>query len=175
MTAPTRVAGLLGAALTTLAFAGPAQAAEPEKGEVSSTTPTIEWTGEAMGTAVQYAHYFAGSQLVDDCAAPLCDSFTLTVGEDGKRLVISAEDNGYTEMQIRDAAGNEVFYSTGEDAAATVFSKSNPKKGTVYTVEVLTDALAPEVDDASYFASATFTPNPPPAPPAEEEEPAEQP
>lgn len=167
MTATTRIAGLLGAALTTLALAAPVQAAEPSSGTVDSQNTLVEFTGESTGTAVQYAHFFLGSQLVEDCVAPLCDSFTVTVGEDGKRLVISAEDNGYTEMQIRDAAGNEVFYSTGEADGPTVFSKTNPKKGTVYTVEILTDALAPEVDDGSYFASAAFTPVPPPATAAE--------
>lgn len=145
-------------ALTTLAatlvLAAPGLAATPDKGEITLEKPRVEWSGEAAGSAVQYAHYFWGEQIVDDCVAPMCDSFTLTVGPGAASLIISAEDeSGYTEMQIKDASGTEIFWSAGEDGAPTVYEEIEPAGG-VYTVEVLTDALAPELDDASYSAFA---------------------
>lgn len=153
MTTPRLRALALSAGLaSSLAAVLPAHAATPEQGTLTKYEPTVTWAGEATGSAVQFAHFFYGAQLVDDCAAPLCDSFTLKV-EDAGSLEIGAEDaSGYTEVQVKDAEGNELFWSGGEDAVPTVFY-TDVEPGT-YTVEVLTDALAPEVDDGSYTAYA---------------------
>lgn len=143
--------------LSSAALAGSATAATPESGKLTLDQRKVEWTGEAMGTLVQYAHYFYGGQIVEDCVAPMCDAFTLEVGDPGY-LEISAEDNGYTEMQVKDAAGTEVFWSGGEADAPTVF-QTDVEAPTTFTIEVLTDAIAPEViDDPSYSAFATLTP-----------------
>lgn len=145
---------VLPALATALVLAAPGFAATPEKGEITLEKPRVEWSGEAAGTVVQYAHYFRGEQIVDECIAPMCDSFTLTVGPGAESLVISAEDeSGYTEMQVKDASGTEVFWSAGDDGVPTVYDVFEPAAG-VYTVEVLTDALAPELDDPSYSAFA---------------------
>lgn len=165
MTLRSRALAVAGAALTTVAFAGPANAATPETGTLKVTEPTLEWTGESFGSAVQYAHFFYGEQLVDDCVAPNCDTFTLTLADKGK-LEIGAEDaTGYTEMQIKDASGTEIFWSEGVESGPTVFKQSNVPAGT-YTVEILTDALAPELDDGSYSGYAKLNDGkvPPPAP-----------
>jgi hypothetical protein len=153
MTTPRIRAGAIGAGLlSSLALALPAAAATPEQGKLTRFEPSITWAGESTGSLVQYAHFFRGAQVVDECVAPLCDSFTLTV-EDAGFLEIGAEDaSGYTEMQVKDAEGNELFWSEGEDGVPTVFA-TDAEPGT-YTVEVLTDALAPEVDDSSYTAYA---------------------
>lgn len=153
MTTPFRAG--LGALTAALVLAAPAVAAEPEQGTLDPfDSPMVEWTGEATGTAVQFAHFFYGAQLVDDCVAPLCDSFTLTVTEKDQKVEIGAEDStGYTEMQIKDAAGNEIFWSEGQESGPTVFKKTKMAAGT-YTVEVLTDDLLPGIDSGEYFAYA---------------------
>ena len=147
------VIALLGGAL----LAAPAAAATPESGKLTYDQRKVEWSGEATGTLVQFAHYFYGEQIVEDCVAPMCDAYTLEVGDPGY-LEISAEDNGYTELQVLDAAGNEVFWSGGEADVPTVF-QTDVEAPTTFTVEVLTDAIAPDViDDPSYSAFATLTP-----------------
>jgi hypothetical protein len=153
MTTRTRVAALAGALL--LALPGAAQAAEPSEGAIDIyDTPEVSWTGNAGGSAINLAHFFLDQQVVDDCVQPFCDVFTLTVGPDAKKLEVGAENTyGYVEMQIRDEAGNEVFYSVGEADVPTVYKKSKPKPG-VYTVEIITSAIAPSVDDDAYFAYA---------------------
>jgi len=153
MTTRTRLTALTAGAL--LALTGSAQAATPETGSVDiHDQPRIEWTGNAAGSAVNLAHFFLESQVVDDCEAPLCDAFTLTVGPDAKKLEVSAENSyGYVEMQVRDSSGAEVFYSVGDADQPTTWSKTKPKAGT-YTVEVITSALARSVDDDAYFAFA---------------------
>ena len=155
MTLHTRtfLLGILGAS----ALAAPALAATPESGKLTLEQREVAWSGEAMGTALQFANFFYGEQIVDDCVAPTCDVFTLTVDAPGY-VEIAAEDNGYTEVQVKDAEGNEVFWSGGETDAATVFATEVEDKAT-FTVEVLTDALAPApADDPSYTAYATLTP-----------------
>lgn len=148
----TVLRALVLATATAALLALPAQAATPEQGKLTIYEPSITWTGEAMGSALQYANYFYGAQVVDDCEAPFCDVFTLTLEQPGL-LEIGAEDaTGYTEMQVKDAKGNELFWSAGDADVPTVFT-TDAEAGT-YTVEVLTDALAPEVNDASYTAYA---------------------
>jgi hypothetical protein len=158
MTTRTRVAALAGAVL--LALPGAASAAEPAEGTLDLyDTPRVEWTGETYGGAINNINFFGElvneGQTVDECAEPFCDTFTLTVPEGAKKLKVSAEDAGYTEVQIKDAAGEVVFYSTGEAEGATVWTKSKPKAGT-YTVEVITDAFDPEgiTGDVEYVAFA---------------------
>lgn len=150
---------LLTTLAATLVSAAPASAAEPASGEITLDKPRVEWSGEAAGSLVQFAHYFRGEQIVEDCVAPMCDSFTLTVGPGAESLIISAEDaSGYTEMQIRDSSGAELFWSGGDDGVPTVYEEYDPAGG-VYTVEILTDALAPgPVDDPSYSAFAEVFP-----------------
>lgn len=150
----------LALAAAVLAVAAPAASAHPlheapQTGEVTIHEPFTQWTGEAAGSVVQLAHHLYEAQLVDECDSRFCDEFLLTVGPGAKKLEIGVEDpGGYTEVQIRDEAGNEVFFSTGDADVATVWRKKNPPAGK-YLVEVLTDALAPApAGDASYEAYA---------------------
>lgn len=145
---------LLGSAI----LAAPAGAATPESGKLTHDQRKVEWTGEAMGSALQYAHFFYGGQIVDDCVAPVCDTFTLEVADPGYVEISAEDESGYTEVQIKDAAGNEVFWSEGVEDGPTVFG-TDVEGPTTFTVEVLTDAIAPAViDDPSYTAFATVTP-----------------
>jgi hypothetical protein len=164
----TRKLALPLAVIAAGAFSPAASAATPAEGTLTLDAPSLEWSGEAMGSVVQFAHFFQGEQIVDECYEQICDSFTVHVKDPGV-LTISAEDEtGYTEMQIMNEAGEEIFWSGGEDAVPTVYTEVVDKPVT-YTVEVLTDALAPApVDDPSYRGSATLTE--PEDEPVEEEE-----
>lgn len=171
MTSATRV--LTGALAALLLAASPAAAASPETGTIDQyDNQRVDWSGEAMGSVLQYGHFFNGGQIVDDCEAPLCDRFELTIADDKQRVEISAEDStGYTEMQVKDPDGNEIFWDGGDDGMPTTFVATYLKAGT-YTVEVLTDALAPGIDDASYVAYAEMNrgvPNERPAEPGDDE------
>jgi hypothetical protein len=155
-------------AAAALAVGAPAaSAATPADGTLTLDEPELRWSGEAMGSAIQYLHYFQGEQVIDDCAAPFCDTFTLTLADPGN-LEISVEDaSGYTEVQIKDEEGNELFWSGGDDGVPTTYVEYEAEPGT-YTVEVLTDALAPApLDDPSYSATAKYFVDE--EPPAEEE------
>lgn len=145
---------LAAAAVSAVADAHPLHPA-PDAGEVTIYEPRYAWTGEAAGSAVQLAHHLAEEQLVDECDPRFCDDFALTVGPGARKLEVTVEDaGGYTEVQVRDKDGKEVFFSTGTADAPTVWRTSRPVPGT-YIVEVLTDALAPApAGDASYTATA---------------------
>ena len=161
-----RAIALTAAAAFAAAAAPSALAASPAEGTLTLDGPPVEWTGEAMGSAVQYAHFFQGRQVVDECFAPICDSFTLTLADAGNLQIDVEDPSGYTEVQIKDAEGNEVFWSEGVEDGPTTYVEYEAQPGT-YTIEVLTDALVPApLDDPSYSAIAQFF---------EDEEPVEEP
>lgn len=154
MTSATRA--LVGAlAALTMMGGAPALASEPASGSVDIYKPTLSWTGTAAGSAINLAHFFWGEQIVDDCRSPYCDAFTLTVVDDKQKVEISAIDDegyGYTEMQIKDASGSEIFWSEGDADVPTVYTNTKMPKGT-YTIEILTDHLAPVIDPGEYTGS----------------------
>lgn len=127
----------------------------PDSGDVTIYDPVQAWAGESTGSAVQLAHHLYEAQVYDECDPPFCDAFALKVGPGAKKLEIKVADpGGWTEVQIRDESGAEVFYSTGDADVPTVWRVKNPKAGT-YMIEVLTDALAPApAGDPSYEAVA---------------------
>lgn len=155
-------------AAATLAVAAPAaSAATPAEGTLTLENPELTWSGEAMGSAVQYLHYFQGEQVVDECYPTICDSFTLTLADPGNLEISVSDPTGYTEVQIKDEEGNELFWSGGDDGTPTTYVEEDAEPGT-YTIEVLTDALAPApLDDPSYEAVARYFEDE--EPPAEEE------
>src|SRR5688500_8486425 len=97
---------LVAAALLTLPRS---EAATPAAGEVSATSPVVQWTG---------APCLAANPTVDtDCAvpqAPFCDTFVLTIGvlpEARPDVVVSvkgASDADIVNVAVYDAAGTKV-------------------------------------------------------------------
>jgi hypothetical protein len=78
------------AAIATLAAAttaATALAAEPDKGTVSTATPKVEWAGELTGSGTYYEAW-AQDPTIECPGTPVCDPFTLTVGDAGHSVTL---------------------------------------------------------------------------------------
>ena len=75
----TRLAALL-AVVAVFVVPLAADAATPDKGSVSKSTPKVDWGGELTSSGIFYNAWAQDPST--DCSAPACDTFTLTVPAD---------------------------------------------------------------------------------------------
>jgi hypothetical protein len=76
-----------------LLIATSAVAATPDKGTVGSSSPKVQWGGELTNPGVFYNAWAQDPST--ECAAPACDTFTLTVAEAGHNVTLT-ENNDST-------------------------------------------------------------------------------
>ena len=168
-------AAAVAAALPVLA----ASAATPDKGTVSSSSPTVTWTGtleHPYATHIVFAEEpTAGMTGQAPCSAPACDTFTLTVADGPADLafVFASEQTGDISMRVQDPDGAWSYYDGWSDAspAAQKFTIKKAKPGD-YTINVVARIFGQSnptaVDDtADYTATVTrggAKPAPAPAP-----------
>jgi methionine-rich copper-binding protein CopC len=165
------------AALVLLILPGSiALASEPSEGEVSTSTPKVEWTGS---TTNSYPNYVAMNQDPDGtpCQAPMCDTFALKVAAGGVDLVVRAhmENDGSTGpantgVRITKPDGTKLWQTgpSGATAELKVTIKKAPAGD--YVIDVLNNFVGqPQnflasaelaVPAAAPAAPATATPPP---------------
>jgi hypothetical protein len=148
---PTRL--LLGAALAGLVAAPAGRAAEPREGEVSTTSPTVVWSGQASGSPVVWANLALGaSNLPILCERPFCDLFTLRVAHTAD---LEIESNScldpMTQVEVERPDGSRVFADGLEGSPRTLVHIPAAATGT-YRVRTLVNA--PPGAEAGYRGRA---------------------
>jgi hypothetical protein len=124
-----RPRALLIAAAAAAGTVAVADAATPADGTVSKASPTVAWTGTLAESAIAYNAFNQGAPI--PCAPPTCDTFTLTVADEGGDLVLNIKPSGdvATGFRITTPDGEQEF--NGGDATAakghTVTIKNAPK------------------------------------------------
>jgi hypothetical protein len=94
-----------------------ANAATPADGTVSKSNPKLAWTGQLAESAIAYNAFLVGAPT--PCSAPTCDTFTLTVAEEGVDLVLNIKPAADTEtgFRITKPDGSVDFNAAGSTAA----------------------------------------------------------
>lgn len=144
--------GALGLALVAI----PGDAATPASGSVGPAAPTASWQGQVYAAA---ANPGACPSAAQDPLNLVCDHYTLTVGVDqtywtantgGVKIAITWPDaaNDF-DLQIYDAAGNQVASSGGSSNLEQVFL---PNAAGSYEVRVVPFL----VTGSGYSGTATF-------------------
>lgn len=162
------MARLLAALMLLILPASVALASEPSSGEISTSSPKIEWTGS---TTSSYPNYVTMNQDPDGtpCQTPTCDSFTLKVATGGVDLLIKAhmEADGSTGpantgLRITKPDGSKQWQTgpSGETAELKVTIKKAPAGE--YVIDLLNNFVG---QPQNYLASAELAvPAPAPAP-----------
>jgi hypothetical protein len=168
---------LLAGLTVTLFAAVPALAAEPDKGTVSLSAPTVTWKGTSTGGfATTFSEIFlnAGGEKTP-CQAPSCDTFTLEVKEVADLNVQVSSEDVITYLQIEKPDGTYV-YNDGievEGEEPDPVTKIKIKKAAVGTY--LIGAATNGTFEEAYEGQATLGTPAPPAPAAPAPAPAPAP
>jgi hypothetical protein len=155
----------------------PVIAAEPGDGTVSSSSPKVEWTGEAAGYGTSVLSDVNGSFL-PVCEAPNCDVFTLNVADQADLTIALTTDDGSGFMTAEvERPDGSITYDGGSETADTTTFKIKKAAPGAYIVRAQTNNTL--ADDFGYRgvaqlavpsaapAPVTAQPTPAPASPAQ--------
>jgi hypothetical protein len=101
-----------------------ALASEPGSGEISKASPRVIWTGSTENSWFNYT--LLNTDNSGDCAAPLCDRFTLKVADGGVDLAVKVRMD---ELSAQGANGQGGIRITLPDGSTTwTTGESGPEK-----------------------------------------------
>ncbi|HEX2087717.1 MAG TPA: hypothetical protein VHF89_18675 [Solirubrobacteraceae bacterium] len=177
-----KLRALLIAAGVTAAAAAPASAAEPSSGQVTTSSPSVTWTGtidEPFG-AYHVATWFFG-YMGPTCEQPHCDVFELTVGPGGESLNIKMSGDGTPDVgfEVEDPDGETDYVDFDDPEERPERERSYPAKPGEWIIRLtgagsfdytatasLAVPAAPSQPGGGTTTQQAPPPPPPPPPPA---------
>ena len=168
----SRIRIALGATSAVALAAGVAVAATPSSGKVDNTNRKVEWTGETTGSFLSINPMLNAPEDFP-CAAPGCDTFTLTVADAPQELTIAADlqdgdgDGGDVILRITSPDGTRTLHEgTADDGKPTKVKIKKAVNGD-YVIDYLNnfiDGPIPYAASAELGVAAAPAPAPGPAP-----------